>query len=218
MRQKSKIVKSWSTKDKQKLRTILGRLYPEPSSELNFKGVYQLTVSVMLSAQTTDKKVNQVTPLLFKEFKDFKALSKASIARLEAIIREINYYKTKAKHIKETAFIVSNEYGGCIPTNPVKLVKLPGIGQKTANVILGELGIMPTFPVDTHVFRLAHRLELAKGKTPVVVEDELKAQFKPRFWRPLHHWLILHGRNVCKAQRPACNECKLAKLCPSVKV
>lgn len=188
--------------------------YPEPSSELNFNNEYQLIVSVVLSAQCTDKKVNEVTPLLFKKFSKFKALSKATVLEVEKIIRPVNYYKTKSKNLVALAQIVESKFRGKLPQTMDELIELPGVGRKTASVVLGELGIEHTLPVDTHVFRVSQRLGLAKGKTTDAIEQQLKARFKSELWRPLHHWLILHGRKVCKAQRPLCHECSLFKICP----
>ena len=193
----------------------LEKLYPEVPIPLEHKDAYTLMVAVALSAQTTDKKVNQVTPHLFENYPDFKTLSKASVPAIEKIIRPINYYKTKAKNLVELAKAVETKFAGQIPHTRNELTSLAGVGQKTSNVVLGELGHEKTFPVDTHVFRLAHRLGLAKGKNPKEVEEELKEQFKPSTWRNLHHWLIFHGRRVCKAQTPLCAECPLAKICPS---
>jgi endonuclease-3 len=194
---------------------ILSRTYPKPRSELNFSNEYELLVSVVLSAQCTDKKVNEVTPILFSKYPNAQALSKASISDLERIIKPINYYKTKAKNLSGLSKMLCSEFKGDIPRTFDELRRLPGVGQKTANVVLGELGAQKTFPVDTHVFRVSKRLGFASEKTREKVEEELKKRFDRRLWRKLHHWLILHGRRVCKAQNPRCKECKLAKFCPS---
>lgn len=202
--------------DKTKLIQILGELYPDPKSELNFSNNYQLLVCVLLSAQCTDKKVNQVTPSLFAKYPDFSALAAAELSEMEAILRPINYYKTKAKNLINLGALVVEKHASQVPLSFDLLTSLPGIGQKTANVILSETGAAHTLPVDTHVFRLAHRLGLATGNKPEKVEEELKAQFEPVKWRNLHHWLILHGRRVCKAQNPACNDCRLNQICPKI--
>ncbi len=194
---------------------IFGRIYKNPKTALNYSNEYQLLISVILSAQCTDKKVNEITPELFQQFPDFLPLSGALVPAVEKIIRPVNYYRTKAKHLIETAKIVCLKFAGNLPRTQSALRELPGVGQKTANVVLGELGIEKTFPVDTHVFRVSKRLALAKGKNAKEVEEELKKLFEAKDWRNLHHYLILHGRQVCKAQRPLCNECALAKLCPS---
>ena len=200
---------------KKKLLSEFERLYPDPESELNFKGKYQLLVSVILSAQCTDKKVNQVTPELFSKYPSFKALSEAKIPDLEKIIRPINYYKSKSKHILAMANRVRDEFKGKLPSTHKELTSLAGVGNKTANVVLSELGIEPAFPVDTHVFRVSKRLGLAESDNRDKVEGELKKQFKPETWRNLHHWLIFHGRRVCKAQSPQCVSCSISALCPS---
>ncbi len=200
---------------KKDLTKILAKEFPYPKSELNFKNEYQLLISVILSAQCTDKKVNQVTPELFKAFADFKALGKAKITEVEKIIKPINYYITKSKNLIQTGRIVTEKYNGEIPKNHEELITLAGVGRKTANVVLGELGVIHTLPVDTHVMRVSKRLGLSSGKNPDKVEAELKIQFKSDMWRNLHHWLILHGRKICKAQSPNCTDCKLNKICPS---
>ena len=199
---------------KAKLIKILSKEYPNPKSELNFKNNYELLIAVILSAQCTDKKVNQVTPDLFKKYPDFKSLSAAKTSDLQKIIKPINYYITKSKNLIKTAIIISGSHNGTLPKTHAEMTNLPGVGRKTANVVLGELGYEKTFPVDTHVMRVSKRLGLSKHSKPDLVEEELKIHFKEDLWRNLHHWLILHGRRVCKAQNPSCNECKLAKYCP----
>ncbi len=194
---------------------ILGELYPSPQSELYFSNEYELIIAVVLSAQCTDRKVNEVTPALFARFASFEALSEAKVEDTAQIIKTINYYKTKARHLVALASKVVEEHEGTIPKIHDKLVELPGVGRKTANVVLSELGVVPTFPVDTHVYRVSKRLGFATGGTPRKVEDELKELFSPSLWRPLHHWLILHGRRTCTARSPRCNECLLSKYCPS---
>lgn len=196
---------------------LLRELYPDPKSELAFKNEYQLVVAVILSAQCTDKKVNEVTPSLFGAYPSFAALSRAPQSDLEAIIRPVNYYKTKARNLIAMAHTVVGSFKGRLPKNHDDLTSLPGIGRKTANVVLGELGAQPALPVDTHVNRLAHRLGLSKGKNVREVEADLCALFAPSDWRALHHSLILHGRRVCKAVNPQCSACALAPYCPSRK-
>lgn len=193
----------------------LAKLYPDPHSELNFKNEYQLLISVMLSAQCTDKKVNQVTPELFSAYPSFKALSEAKLADVERIIRPINYYKTKSKNLIATGNEVVARFKSKVPDTHEELTSLPGVGNKTANVILSEKGVVPAFPVDTHIFRLAHRLGLSKGKTPDHVEKDLRKAFPSSEWRNLHHRLIFHGRRVCGARSPNCSECSLNKICPA---
>ncbi|RMG40566.1 MAG: endonuclease III [Candidatus Dadabacteria bacterium] len=199
-------------KKKQLIKTF-SKLYPNPRSELVFKNNYQLLVCVMLSAQCTDKKVNQVTPELFSRYPDFNSLARARQKTLERIVRPINYYRTKAANLIKTAKIIVKEHKGRVPREAKSLTALPGVGNKTAAVVLNEMGVEPTFPVDTHVFRVSKRLGLASGKTTDQVSEELKKAFSPKDWRNLHHWLILHGRRVCKARNPLCSECSLKRLC-----
>lgn len=199
---------------KKILKTLI-ELYPVAQSELNFKNDYQLVVSVVLSAQCTDKKVNQVTPALFSKYPNFKALGNAELIEVEEIIRPINYYKTKAKNIKALGLLVDKDFKGRLPSTRENLIKLPGVGRKTANVVLCEQGQTPALPVDTHVLRLSNRLGFSTSQTPDGVEKDLSRIFPPENWRDLHHRLIFHGRRVCKARQPLCNECKLSPVCPS---
>jgi endonuclease-3 len=202
-------------KKKQLLISHLAELYPNPRSELDFANEYQLLIAVMLSAQCTDKKVNQVTPELFGAYRDFKALSEAKLSDVERIIRPINYFKTKSKNCIATAQMIVEQFHSKVPKTHEELTSLPGVGRKTANVILSEAGVVPAFPVDTHVFRLAHRLGLSTGKNPDAVEQDLRKAFPSSEWRNLHHRLIFHGRRVCKARNPDCAACTIRSVCPS---
>jgi endonuclease III len=199
--------------NKNKLLRTLAKLYGAARSELNFSGEYQLIVSVILSAQTTDKKVNEITPVLFSAFPSFSALGKTRPSEIGKIIRQVNYYKTKSKNLQAMAQRVVHNHHGKLPRIKDELTSLPGVGNKTANVVLCELGAAPAFPVDTHVFRVSKRLGLTQGETTDQVEKGLRSEFAPRHWRNLHHWLILHGRRVCKARKPLCPECALAPIC-----
>ena len=203
------------TNQKQLLLRILNELYPDAKSELNFRNDYQMVVCVLLSAQCTDKKVNEVTPALFRVCPGFRHLGQIELSRLEQIIRPINYYKTKAKNLINMASMVVQDFKGQLPESLELLTKLPGVGRKTANVVLCEQGRVPALPVDTHVQRLSNRLGLSTETKPDKVEEDLTKQFPPETWRRLHHSLILHGRRVCKARRPMCAGCRLAELCPS---
>ena len=202
-------------KRKKLLLSALAELYPDPHSELNFKNEYQLLIAVLLSAQCTDKKVNQIIPELFTRYPTFEALSKAALTDVERIIRQINYFKTKSKHLIETGRQMVERFDSIVPKRQEELVSLPGVGRKTANVIVCEAGEVPAFPVDTHVFRLAHRLGLSEGKTTDAVEKDLRKAFPPAEWRNLHHRFIFHGRRVCKARTPNCAGCVLSSICPS---
>jgi endonuclease-3 len=192
---------------------ILESTYPNPRSELNYRNEFELVCAVLMSAQCTDKKVNQVTPALFDRFPGFQALAAASIAEVEGLIREVNYFRTKSKHLIEMATQVVENFGGKLPKLHEQLVTLPGVGRKTANVVLSELGVSFHLAVDTHVFRVSRRLGLTRGQTVKRVEESLTKRFPPASWRMLHHGLILHGRRVCKAGRPACAECELKDVC-----
>lgn len=202
----------------RKLLDKLKRLYPEPKSELNFRSEFELITAVILSAQCTDKKVNEVTPALFKSYPDFESLSIAKITAVEAIIRPVNFYKSKARNIVGMAKAVCERHHGKLPRHRSDLEALPGVGRKTASVVLSQLGIEPALPVDTHVFRVARRLGLSNAEKRDLVEEELRKRFHPKMWHDLHHWLIFHGRRVCKALRPQCDVCALASLCPSCKI
>ena len=193
----------------------LKKLYPHASTELVFHNDYQLIVCVALSAQCTDRKVNEVSPILFARYADFASLSRAQVQSVEEIIRPINYYRTKAKNLIALAAKVQAEFGGRLPRTHEELLSLPGVGRKTANVVLSETGQAVTFPVDTHVYRVSRRLGVARGNKPEKVEQELMREFAPKDWRILHHAFILHGRRVCKAGRPLCEQCGLEPLCPA---
>ena len=200
-------------KKTQNIVNTLIKTYPDLKSALFFKNPYECLICVMLSAQCTDKKVNEVAPSLFKKYPSFVSLSKARISDVEKIIRQVNYYKTKATHIVETAKKITKDFKNKIPTDFKDLTSLPGVGQKTANVVLTELNIQNTFPVDTHVFRLAHRLNFSNKKTPKEVEEDLKKKISPIYWKKMHHQLIWFGRRTCKAQNPLCTECIIKKYC-----
>jgi endonuclease-3 len=202
-----------STYRKRRLLKILQELYPNPKSELNFGNSYELVIAVVLSAQCTDKKVNEVTPLLFSYYPDFATLSTADLADIEKILRPINYFRTKSLNVVNLSRQVMLQFGGNLPLTFTELTSLPGVGKKTANVVLNELNIAHTLPVDTHVYRLSLRLALSEGNNVTQVEDDLCHLFPTKVWRTLHHSLILHGRSVCKAIKPLCHKCKLLSLC-----
>lgn len=186
---------------------------PVAESELNFNSPYQLIVAVMLSAQCTDKRVNMTTPALFEKYPDIEALSRASQEDVLQLVKSISYPNSKAAHLCEMARMVMKEYDGVIPSETDQLVRLPGVGRKTANVVASVLYQAPVIAVDTHVFRVAHRLGLSEGKTPLAVELDLEKHIEENI-RPLaHHWLILHGRYVCTARNPKCGTCGLKDYC-----
>lgn len=194
----------------------LRRLYPDSHCELDFRNPFELAVATVLSAQCTDKRVNLVTPVLFGRFPDPAALAAAPIGEVEEIIRSTGFFRNKAKSITGLARAVVGDHDGVVPSRMADLVRLPGIGRKTANVILGNaFGRNEGVVVDTHVGRLARRLAFTRHTDPDKVEADLAALFPRRNWTLLAHLLIWHGRRVCDARRPRCEDCAIARLCPS---
>lgn len=192
----------------------LEELYPNAHCELNYKKDYELLMAVMLSAQTTDKRVNKVTKVLFNKYDTLEKLSKAEISDLENIIKEIGTYHKKAVFLKVIAETLVRDYNSIMPHDRKNLEKLPGVGRKTVNVVLGELGLEPTIAVDTHVNRVSKRLKLAKENDSVLeVEKKLKRKIKRENWVKRHHQLIFFGRYHCKAIKPECKNCKLKDIC-----
>jgi endonuclease-3 len=190
--------------------------YPEARTALEHANPFELAVATILSAQCTDERVNMVTPVLFRRFPDAPALAGASLDELEAIIHSTGFFRNKAKSLVGMARAVVGEHGGELPRSLAELVKLPGIGRKTANVILGNaFGLDEGVVVDTHVKRLSGRLGFSKEVTPEKIETDLMAVFPLERWTPLSHLLIFHGRQVCVARKPRCRECVVAALCPS---
>lgn len=183
--------------------------------ELDHTNPFELTVATILSAQTTDARVNTVTPVLFARWPDAKALAGADTAELEEVLRPTGFFRQKAKSVQRMAQILLEEHDGDVPTDLDDLVKLPGIGRKTANVIRSVAFGLPGLPVDTHVLRLAVRLGLTGETDPVKVEHALGAFLAPADWGLMSERLILHGRRVCDARRPNCEECVLNDFCPS---
>ena len=198
-----------------KIRRVLGRLYPEASCALHFRDPYQLLVATVLSAQCTDQRVNMVTPALFEEAPGVEALARLPQRRLEEIIHSTGFFRNKAKNLRAAARVILAEHGGRVPGSMDELSALPGVGRKTANVILGNAFGVPGLPVDTHVGRLARRLGLSRETDPVKVERDLCALLDPKHWTLFSHQLIQHGRQVCAARKPLCDRCGLAKRCPS---
>ena len=194
---------------------ILEETYRGAIPELKFDSVFELLVAVILSAQCTDKRVNQVTQILFPIANTPEKILQLGQSKLEEIIKPCGYFRAKAKHIVASAQILIDEYGGEVPSEFDELIKLPGVGRKTANVVTSVAFKTPAIAVDTHVFRLANRLKLAEGKTPLEVEVGLQKIIPREKWADAHHWLIWHGREICKARNPKCNDCPLSKVCPS---
>jgi endonuclease-3 len=191
----------------------LQKANPRPKTELVYRSTFQLLVTVILSAQATDVSVNKATKPLFKIANTPEGLLALGETELKKYIRTIGLYNTKAKNILRTCRILLDEYGGEVPSDRKLLEALPGVGRKTANIVLNIAFGVPTIAVDTHVFRVANRTGLAPGKTPRAVEDALVACTPKRFQHDAHHWLILHGRHVCKARQPDCPNCVIAAYC-----
>jgi endonuclease III len=206
------------TQEKARVAEIFARLaerMPEPKTELEFTDPYTLVVAVALSAQATDKSVNKATEKLFAVADTPQKMLDLGEAGLIPFIQSIGLYRTKARNVIATAQILVEQYGGKVPLDRKALQSLPGVGRKTASVVLNELGIEPAIAVDTHVFRVAHRLKLSAGKTPDQVEQDLMRIVPKAYLTSAHHWLILHGRYTCVARRPKCEICPIADLCPS---
>ncbi len=193
-------------------------LYPTAPIELNFETPFQLLVATILSAQCTDVRVNLVTPALFAEYPTPHAMAGAELSRLESLIHSTGFFRAKAKNLLGAAAAILRDHGGEVPRTLDELVKLPGIGRKTANVVLGDAFDTPGITVDTHVGRLARRLGFTRHTDPVKVEFALNKLIPQREWTLVSHRLILHGRRVCHARKPACERCALEPLCPKVGV
>ena len=193
----------------------LVKLYPDPTTALDFETPWQLLVAVILSAQCTDVLVNKVTKVFFKTYPDFQSILDSPLEEVTHALKQINYFKTKAKNIYQDAQIIK-DWGGIVPTEMDKLLSLHGVGRKVANVVIHELGGEPQgFVVDTHVTRLSQRLGLSKNKDPKKIEQDLVKIYKKDQWRDVSHLLIFHGRAICKARNPLCEDCILNKICPS---
>ncbi len=202
---------------RQDVETVFARLRaanPSPRSELHYRNAFELLIAVLLSAQATDASVNKATPALFAAAPDARAMAALGADGIAAHIRSIGLYRTKAKNVAALSELLLLHHGGQVPDNREALEALPGVGRKTANVVLNIAFGQPTLAVDTHIFRVANRLGLAPGKTPLEVEQRLLRVVPKADLHDAHHWLILHGRYVCKARRPECWRCALADLCP----
>ena len=203
------------TRRARRIDRALAVRYPDAHCELDFATPLELLVATVLSAQTTDVRVNQVTPELFARYPDAAALAAADPDDLEAILRPTGFFRAKARSLLGLATALVERYDGQVPPRMADLVTLPGVGRKTANVVLGNAFGVPGLPVDTHVGRVARRLGLTASEDPVVVESELGGLLPRRDWTMASHRLIFHGRRTCHARRPACGACPVAALCPS---
>ncbi|MDO4197364.1 MAG: endonuclease III [Erysipelotrichaceae bacterium] len=192
----------------------LDLMYPDAHCELNHKNSFELLIAVVLSAQTTDKRVNEVTPSLFKKYPDARALSRADLSDVETIIKPIGLYRSKAKNIVSLSRILSERYDGIVPDKRKELESLPGVGRKTCNVILSNCFDVPAFAVDTHVSRVSKRLGIADEEDDVLeIEEKLMKYFPKKDWGKRHHQFIFFGRYHCKASKPMCEECPLKGIC-----
>ena len=192
----------------------LERLYPDARPELNFSNPYETLVATILSAQCTDKQVNKVTPAVFARWPDAASMAEADVEELYPLVKSCGF-RTKAGNIIAACRLIVERHGGEVPADREALTALPGVGRKTANVVLANAFGVPALAVDTHVFRVSNRLGLAEAKDVEHTEAQLMAAIPEKDWNRAHHWLIWHGRRVCKAQRPLCAACGLRDLCPS---
>lgn len=194
----------------------LRRLYPDAKGTLDFSNALELLIATQLAAQSTDERVNMVTPTLFRKYRTAEDYAKVSQEELEQDIHSTGFYRNKAKNVREAAQHLVTDYNGEVPRTMADLLTLPGVGRKTANVVLGNaFGIVEGFIVDTHVGRLARRFGWTTNEDPVKVEQDLMRLVPQKDWLHLSHMMILHGRAICLARKPLCERCALAKLCPS---
>lgn len=193
------------------------REQPNPETELQYNDPFQLLVAVMLSAQCTDKRVNMVTPALFEAYPTPQAMAAASVEGILEYVKSVSYPNSKAAHLLAMSQKLVEEFNGLVPDNMKGLTSLPGVGRKTANVVLGVAFGQSTIPVDTHVYRVSHRLGLSQGKTPDDVERDLTRHIPAELRFKAHHWILLHGRYICKALRPNCLNCGIQQYCKQYK-
>ena len=201
---------------KKAILATLHEMYPDDRPELNFTNPYETLVATMLSAQCTDKQVNKVTPAVFARYPDAASMAAASVEDLYPMVKSCGF-KSKAGNIIEACRLIVARHGGEIPGTMEELTALPGVGRKTANVVLANAFHVPALAVDTHVFRVSNRLGLADAKTVEETEKQLMRAIPKKDWCDAHHWLIWHGRRVCKAQHPLCGECALRPLCKTAR-
>lgn len=199
----------------RKINRELAELYPYAHAELDFRNPFELLVATVLSAQTTDVRVNAVTPVLFARYPDPLAMSQAQSVELEDIIKSTGFFRAKAANLLALATRIVDEYDGVVPGTLKDLVTLPGVGRKTANVVLGNAFGVPGITVDTHFMRLSRRFGWTTSEDPVRIEADVAALFEPKDWTMVSHRVVFHGRRICHARKPACGVCPLAHLCPA---
>lgn len=202
-------------KIKAEMLALLEAEYGNTGTALNYNSPFELLIAVILSAQCTDVRVNVITARIFPEYNSAAKMLTLSLMELEELIRDCGLFHSKAKNILAACRIIEEEFGGEVPDTFDKLITLPGVGRKTANVMLSVCFGVPALAVDTHVFRVSNRTKLAKGNTPVEVEEGLMKVIPREAWGNAHHWLIWHGRKVCRARNPLCANCVVRDLCPS---
>jgi endonuclease-3 len=212
---KFKIEKRTAAERVKKISPILAKLYPDAGVALKFTNPFELLIATILSAQCTDKRVNMITPGLFAKYKKPEDWAGAKLENIENDIRSTGFYHNKAVNIKGAAQAIIDKFKGLVPDTMDELVTLPGVGRKTANCVLGNAYGQPAIMCDTHVIRLSRRLQLSQNSDPVKLEFDLAEIIPKKDWTVFCHRLILHGRNVCKAPKPKCDNCELSKYCPS---
>ncbi len=218
-RQKGQIWKNMRKKERvEKILDWFRENMPVAESELDFENPYQLIVAVILSAQCTDKRVNMHTPAFFIRFPNPQKLAQGTFEEVLELIKSISFPNNKAKHLLGMARMLVEEFGGEVPQEVEQLEKLPGVGRKTANVVASVIYNKPVIAVDTHVFRVSHRLGFSRGKTPLEVEKDLNKLIPLEERAIAHHWIILHGRYVCTARKPKCGGCPLREWCPGAEI
>lgn len=222
MKQKEEVNISEQTENERqrldKIIQLLGEEYPNLKSALNFENPFQLLVATILAAQCTDVRVNKVTEKLFKKYNGPADLANVTAEELEEDIKTCGLFRTKSKNIIASSNAIIEDYGGQVPKDFEELIKLPGVGRKTANVVLSNAFGVPAFAVDTHVFRVARRLGFSSQKDVFGVEKDLTEKIPRSLWIDAHRWLITHGRKVCHARNPKCEVCLLRGLCPEPKI
>ncbi len=207
--------KNEAAKRVKKIWPILEKTYPDAKSALNFRNPFQMLISTILSAQCTDARVNIVTSKVFKKYRSIEDWAKADLGNIESDIRSTGFYHNKAVSIKNASKAIIEQFDGRVPDTMEDLVTLPGVGRKTANVVLGNAFGRPAIACDTHVIRLSCRLQLSSNSDPVKLEFDLAEILPERIWTVFSHSLILHGRNFCRARKPDCGNCPIQKYCPS---